>query len=354
MLSTDSTGCVIGCDSCKLKPPCNGVLQKHQTKNDFNAWSSPPLMLEMHNVHRRDPSKWHRTLANREEMRRSGSTSRCFNLFFNRGGKLGKNSKKTVIRIQVDPVVHATSAIVESQPLTPEGSEAVVQPEKNRRFPTTRWTVVRRVVSEEGTESTEALEWLYRAYWPPLFTTVLRMGFKFHEAEDLTQGYLMKIIQNSSWSAADPAKGTLRSYLCTGLRRYVFDELDRRSRQSTSYLEEAPEVAMDQKFETRFDHAWALQLYQRAQRTLVLNLSRSVDFPVSQVLFRKLLEAGGGPTHAEIATLHGLTEDAVKMRAMRLRKQWHRVLRDEVAKTVSLPDEIDQELRHLIAVLSSN
>ena len=268
--------------------------------------------------------------------------------------KLGKNPKKTVIRIQLDPVSDAPLVIGESQSFTLESPEAAGQKEKIRRFPTTRWTLVGRVISEIGTESTEALEWLYRAYWPPMFNMVLRMGFKFHEAEDLTQGYLVKVIQNGAWSAADPAKGTLRSYLCTGLRRYVFDELDRRSRQSMNSLEDASEAATDQKFESQFDHAWALQLYQRAQRALMVNFSRSQDLPISQVLFQKLLEGGSGPSNAEIAASNGLTEDAVKMRAMRLRKQWHRVLRDEVAKTVSVPEEIDQELRHLIAVLSSN
>ena len=268
--------------------------------------------------------------------------------------KLGKNPKKTVIRIQLDPVSDAPLVIGESQAFTLESSEAAGQKEKIRRFPTTRWTLVGRVISEIGTESTEALEWLYRAYWPPMFNMVLRMGFKFHEAEDLTQGYLVKVIQNGAWSAADPAKGTLRSYLCTGLRRYVFDELDRRSRQSMNSLEDASEAAMDQKFESQFDHAWALQLYQRAQRALMVNFSRSQDFEISKVLFQKLLEGGSGPSNAEIAASNGLTEDAIKMRAMRLRKQWHRVLRDEVAKTVSVPEEIDQELRHLIAVLSSN
>ena len=267
---------------------------------------------------------------------------------------MGKTPKKTVIRIQLDPVSDAPLVIGESQSFTLESPEAAGQKEKIRRFPTTRWTLVGRVISEIGTESTEALEWLYRAYWPPMFNMVLRMGFKFHEAEDLTQGYLVKVVQNGAWSAADPAKGTLRSYLCTGLRRYVFDELDRRSRQSINSLEDASGAATDQKFESQFDHAWALQLYQRAQRALMVNFSRSQDFPISKVLFQKLLEGGSGPSNAEIAASNGLTEDAVKMRAMRLRKQWHRVLRDEVAKTVSVPEEIDQELRHLIAVLSSN
>lgn len=223
---------------------------------------------------------------------------------------------------------------------------------KNLRFPTTRWTVVRRVGSETSEESSRALEWLYQAYWSPLFSTVLRMGFKFHEAEDLTQGFLTKLIQNGTWSAADPAKGTLRGYLCTGLRRFVFDELGRRHRRPLDYRDEVPEGVLEQEVRLIFDRAWALQVFQRAQRILVTDLSRTPDYPVSKVLLQKVLAGGTGPSNSEIAAAHGLTEDAVKMRTLRLRKQWQRVLRDEVAKTVPSPEEIDCELKHLITVLA--
>ena len=220
------------------------------------------------------------------------------------------------------------------------------------RFPTTRWTVIRRVDSSVADESVRALEWLYRSYWSPLFSTVIRMGLPFHEAEDLTQGFLTKLIQNENWSSADPAKGTLRSYLCTGLRRFVFDELGKRRRRPLDYREELPEAVMDQEVGGAFDKAWAIQLFERAQRRLFMEISSSPDFQVSRILIQKILAGGVGVSNAEIAADHGLTEDAVKMRTLRLKKQWQRVLRDEVGKTVSSPEEIDVELRHLITVLS--
>ena len=73
---------------------------------------------------------------------------------------------------------------------------------------------------------------------------------------------------------------------------------------------------------------------------------------MSKVLLQKVLAGGPGPSNAEIAAAHGLTEDAVKMRSMRLRKQWQRALREEVAKTVSSPEEIDPELRHLVSSIA--
>jgi RNA polymerase sigma-70 factor (ECF subfamily) len=56
--------------------------------------------------------------------------------------------------------------------------------------------------------------------------------------------------------------------------------------------------------------------------------------------------------HAEIATDLGLTEGAVKTSVHRLRHRCRELLRAELAQTVARPEEIDDELRHLIEVFS--
>jgi hypothetical protein len=47
-----------------------------------------------------------------------------------------------------------------------------------------------------------------------------------------------------------------------------------------------------------------------------------------------------------------LTEGAVKVAVHRLRQRFREVLRAQVAQTVARPEDIDEELRHLIGVLS--
>ena len=49
-----------------------------------------------------------------------------------------------------------------------------------------------------------------------------------------------------------------------------------------------------------------------------------------------------------------MTEPAVKMSVHRLRKRYRQLLRDEIARTVSDPAEIDEELRLLFAALAEN
>jgi Sigma-70, region 4. len=77
--------------------------------------------------------------------------------------------------------------------------------------------------------------------------------------------------------------------------------------------------------------------------------------PASAGLFdqlQKLLtDESDRPSQAEIATELGMTENAVKQAFHRLRQRYRELLREEIAHTVMLPGDIEDELRHLIAVL---
>ena len=57
------------------------------------------------------------------------------------------------------------------------------------------------------------------------------------------------------------------------------------------------------------------------------------------------------PSQAETAHEFGMTENAVKQAFHRLRQRYRQLLREEIAHTVMVPGDIEDELRHLIAVL---
>ena len=57
--------------------------------------------------------------------------------------------------------------------------------------------------------------------------------------------------------------------------------------------------------------------------------------------------------YAELAARLNMTEGTVKVAVHRLRQRYRELLRDEIAHTVSSPAEVDDEIRHLFAVLGS-
>jgi hypothetical protein len=59
----------------------------------------------------------------------------------------------------------------------------------------------------------------------------------------------------------------------------------------------------------------------------------------------------GGESYAVIAARLKMTEGALKVAAHRLRQRYPELLREEVAHTVARHGEVDDELRHLIAII---
>ncbi len=59
-------------------------------------------------------------------------------------------------------------------------------------------------------------------------------------------------------------------------------------------------------------------------------------------------------SYAQIGGRLGLTEGAARGAMHRLRERYRERLRAEVAQTVAEPSEVEEELRHLIAVVSQN
>jgi len=61
----------------------------------------------------------------------------------------------------------------------------------------------------------------------------------------------------------------------------------------------------------------------------------------------------GAPSQAEIGARMGMTENAIRQAFYRFRQRYQSVLREEIANTVATPGDIEDELRHLIAVLEA-
>lgn len=57
------------------------------------------------------------------------------------------------------------------------------------------------------------------------------------------------------------------------------------------------------------------------------------------------------PSQAQIADRFGMTENAVKQSFHRLRQRYRELLHEEIARTVIAPGDVEDELRHLVAVL---
>jgi RNA polymerase sigma-70 factor (ECF subfamily) len=247
----------------------------------------------------------------------------------------------------------------------PDDSEASHEPRAAAAFCTTHWSVVMLAGQAGAPDAQSALEALCRAYWPPVYAFVRRRGHAPHEAEDLTQGFFERMLAGSYLSAADREKGRFRTFLITMLTRYLANEWDRRQRlkrgggirfvslNEGQAEERAPiEPATDRTPETEYERRWAETVLERALERVSEEYNSGGQAQRFETLKVFLVDVKGTLPLGEAAKQLGLSEAATKSAVHRLRARYRELLREEIARTVAGPDEVDEELRHLFAALA--
>ena len=221
-------------------------------------------------------------------------------------------------------------------------------------FHTTRWTVVRQAANDSDPAARQALATLCETYWYPVYAFIRRSGKSAHDAEDLTQGFFARLLEKHILAAADPAKGTLRAFLLTCVRRYLADDHDRAMAQKrgAAVLVSFDPARAEETYATEpVDHLAPDRLYQRRWALTILDHSFDLLRAVytadgKAALFdtlRPFLGFGPDPEkrYEEIAATTGTPVATLKTRVFRLRQRWRELLFEQVAATLDTPTEIE-------------
>jgi RNA polymerase sigma factor (sigma-70 family) len=230
-------------------------------------------------------------------------------------------------------------------------------------FTTTHWSVVLEAQGE-STVAQNALEKLCRTYWRPIYSFVRRQGVSPAEAEDITQGFFAQLLKRRSFAAVRKERGRLRSFLLASLKYFLADEqrramaIKRGKGQRVIPLEELhadepPELADPITSEMVYERRWALTILERVFNRLKDEYQAADNAILFHSLKQLLPDEPGSPSQAQIAAQLGMTENAVRQAFYRFRQRYQSLLREEIAHTVATPADIEDELRHLIAVLEA-
>lgn len=233
-------------------------------------------------------------------------------------------------------------------------------------FLTTHWSVVLQAGQDDLSKAEAALETLCRTYWYPLYAFVRRHGHAPHDAQDLTQSFFERLLERRDLRLADQTRGRFRSFLLSSLKHFLVNEWARgqaRKRGGGQPLLSLNEAAAEQIFqqepatqtppESLYDKRWAITLLERAMDRLEADYARSGRGELFTRLRPWLLAEVTGDTYRELAGPLRMNEGALKVALHRLRQRFRDTVRDEVAQTVSSPEEVDEELRCLMASLNS-
>jgi RNA polymerase sigma factor (sigma-70 family) len=214
--------------------------------------------------------------------------------------------------------------------------------------------------------SKAALAELCRLYWYPLYAYVRRRGHTPEETQDLTQGFFLHLLEHKTLGRADPLKGKFRSFLLGSLQNYLSSEaerarclkrgggvefisLDLQDAEDLYRLEPADHLTA----ETIFDARWATALLDEAMTRLGSEYAEQGKAATLQALkpFLDPTNVQVLPSYEQLANQLQVTLGAVKTLIHRLRKQYTTLLREEVARTVCDPVEVDEEIHALCEAL---
>jgi len=230
-------------------------------------------------------------------------------------------------------------------------------------FPSTHWSLLARATLHGESGPTAELEEFCGRYRSVVVAFVRLRGFDAAEAEDLAHDFLVHMMEKSTLRRADAARGRFRSFLLGALVRFLGDERDRRravkrgggqAPLSLDHPEGGAGLASVPAPEAeRFDQAWAQQILEFALRRIEDEYTGRGRAALFASLRAFLPGSGQPPAYETVAAEAGLSPSAVKTEVHRVRQRLRAAMREEIARTVSDPLEVDDEIAYLGRALRS-
>lgn len=212
----------------------------------------------------------------------------------------------------------------------------------------------------------ESLAALCDRYWYPLYAYIRRRGYQVQDARDLAQAFFVDLLERDSLRVADPARGRFRSFLLASCGHFLANRrrhaaaqkrggsramlsLDFAAAEQRYQFEPASDVTAEKLFERR----WAMTLLDQALARLREQYVAGGKEPLFEELKAYLGSGEPQAAYDDVAGRLEMTPAAVKVAVHRLRRRCRKILRQQIAETVSHPDLIDEELRDLFAAVKA-
>ena len=226
-------------------------------------------------------------------------------------------------------------------------------------FATTRWSLI--LDARTGPEAGRvALEQICRDYRQPVLSYVRRHGYSSADAEDLTQDFFARLLEQGWHARADPTLGRFRSYLLTALRRFLSDARDSAGAQKRGGGQ--VRVSADETFATlaaphespeqAFTRHWMKTVVERATKKLEAEARAAGKQELYARLNGFLGETPDPSAYRELGEVLGMRPNTIAVGVHRMRQRLRALVQEELMHTVADAAALEEELRELRATFS--
>lgn len=228
---------------------------------------------------------------------------------------------------------------------------------------TTHWSVVLSARNSASPQSNSCLEKLCSSYWYPLYAFARWRGYTAQDAEDLTQEFFLRLLEKRYLDSVERERGRFRTFLLVAFKRFLANEWDRGQAQKRGggsspisidtdlaerlYHNEPPPTL---PAESLYERRWALSMIQQAMTRLRAEFEAKGKVDDFERL-KGFLAAGTTPAASADSANPERGDGALRVEVHRLRKRFRQLFREEVSQTVAAEEDVDEEIRHLLAAL---
>lgn len=227
-------------------------------------------------------------------------------------------------------------------------------------MPQTRWTLIRELQGTNHDLRCAATAELCRIYRRPVLQFIRSRGLPPEDAEDLVQELFTGFASRGGLAAADQSRGKLRCYIFAAARNLIANHYRHNGAQKRGGRE--PRVSLDAETtpdppsdectpEQQFDRLWAEAVIGEARRRLREHYEVKGKPEVESALEPYLAGDIGLPNYSDAGAGLGLSEGAVKLTVMRMRKRLRTYIREELAGTLTDSGSVEEEMEALKAAL---
>ena len=233
------------------------------------------------------------------------------------------------------------------------------------RFPPTRRSVIEAARSIDAEERERAREALCAAYWKPIYKYIrLRWNRPADQAQDLTQGFFLELLERELLEKFDPKKSRLRTYLRLGVDSLVMNEDKAARRQKrggtiphvaldfaaaeeelgTTVLDPS-KVASPESLEEFFEKEWVRSLFSLAVedlRQLCVDRERERTFHLFEAYD---LEGNDKISYEQLSQEYGIPITDVTNALAWARREFRRIALERLRELCGSEEEFQREAR---------
>ena len=233
-----------------------------------------------------------------------------------------------------------------------------------RTFATTRWTLILDAADAGSPMQDAALSALCEIYWKPVYAFIRRSGKSPEDARDLTQMFFMRVLEKGFFGEADRSRGRFRSFLFSSVRHFLANQHDYAVAQKRGggapvlSLEfddgerhYSLEPAVLDTPEDAYERSWAMTVLDSAMTRVQARYEESGRADLFARL-KPYLTGDEPDSYAELAKGAGGNPGQLRVAVHRLRRDYGKALREAIADTVHRSEDVDDELKHLLEIVS--